>query len=182
MDAAIGLIEFSSISRGIETTDAMLKAAQVELSFAKPACPGKFITLVHGQVGAVERSVETGIGAGCGAIVNHLLIPRVHPSLIPAINGVTHVENVDALGVIEYFDIASAIIGADAAAKASAVGLIEIRLGVGIGGKSFFKLTGNVADVQAAIKAGLEASSGRGVLVSSCVIPSPDPALFRAMM
>ncbi|MCL2780703.1 MAG: BMC domain-containing protein [Actinomycetia bacterium] len=182
MNSAIGLIEFISIARGVEATDAMLKAGQVELSFAKPVCPGKFINLVHGQVGAVEASVRAGLEAGAGAVVNHLLIPRVHPTLIPAINAVTPVPNVEALGVIEYFDIASAVIGADTAAKASDVALMEIRLGVAIGGKSFFKMCGQVADVQAAVKAALAESSRPGVLVSSCVIPSPDPALFRAMI
>ncbi|MCL2315519.1 MAG: BMC domain-containing protein [Actinomycetia bacterium] len=182
MITAIGLVEFSSISRGICATDAMLKAARVELSFAKPACPGKFVTMVFGAVGAVEESMRAGREQGGAAIVNHVLIPRVHPTLIPAINGVTVVGDVSALGVVEYFDITSAVIGADAAAKASAVSLIECRLGVGIGGKSFFKLCGQIADVESAIKAGLEASNRRGILVASCVIPSPDPALFRAMM
>jgi microcompartment protein CcmL/EutN len=85
--------------------------------------------------------------------------------------------------VVEYFDIVSAVVGADAAAKTGNVNLMEVRLGMGIGGKSYFKLCGEVADVKASVKASTEeALRGRGVIVSTCVIPSPDPALFREML
>jgi microcompartment protein CcmL/EutN len=183
MITSIGLIEMNAIARGIEAADAMLKAASVTLSFAKPVCPGKFIVLVHGDVGAVKSSVAAGVGVGGGAVVNSLISPRVHPTLIPAINATVDVSAVDALGVVEYFDIVSAIVGADAAAKTGNVRLIEVRLGMGIGGKSYFKLCGEVADVKASVKASTdEALRSRGVIVSTCVIPSPDPALFREML
>lgn len=182
MVTAIGLIEFTSISRGIETTDVMLKAGGVELMFAKTACPGKFITLVYGQVGPVEASMKAGLEAAGGSVINHLLIPRVHPSLIPAINATSEITKAEALGVMEFFDMASAVIAADTAAKRSDISLIEVRLGMGIGGKSLVKLTGMVADVQVAVDAGLAEAGQRGVIVSHCVIPQPDPALFRVML
>jgi microcompartment protein CcmL/EutN len=182
MIASIGLIELNSIARGIETADFMLKAGDVSLVFAKAVCPGKFLILVHGDVGSVNAAMSTGLEAGGVNIVNSLTIPRVHPMLIPAINAVVEIEDVEALGVVEYFDIASAIVGADAAAKTGNVRLIEVRLGVGIGGKSFFSLCGEVSDVRSAIEAGLADSELRGCVVQSCVIPSPDPSLFRQLL
>ncbi|MDR1766840.1 MAG: BMC domain-containing protein [Propionibacteriaceae bacterium] len=183
MIVSIGLVELSSIARGVEVSDAMLKAGQVTLSFAKPVCPGKFIVLVHGQVGAVKAAMAAGLELGGSKTVNHLTIPRVHPTLIPAINSVLDApKQVAALGVVEYFDIASAIVGADAAAKAARVELIEVRLGMGIGGKSFFKLCGEVADVRSGVAAALEVAGERGPLVGTCVIPAPDPALFHEMI
>jgi microcompartment protein CcmL/EutN len=180
---SIGLIELTSIARGIETSDTMLKAGSVLLDFAKPVCPGKFIVMVHGDVGATKAALTAGLEAGGGSVVNHLLIPRVHPTLIPAINAVLEApEKVSALGVVEYFDIASAIVGADAAAKASRIQLIEVRLGMGIGGKSFFKLCGEVADVRSAVSAALAAAGERAPIVSTCIIPSPDPQLFQQML
>ncbi|MDR1449935.1 MAG: BMC domain-containing protein [Propionibacteriaceae bacterium] len=179
---SIGLVEVTSIARGVEVADTMLKAGSVELAFAKPVCPGKFIILVHGDVGAVESAVHDGLDIGAGAVVNHLVIPRVHPSLIPAVNAVLPAPPAGALGVAEFFDIASAVVGADAAAKAGRIELVEVRLGVGIGGKSFVKLCGDVADVRAAVAASLEAAARRGAVVASCVIPSPDPALFRELL
>jgi len=183
MIVSIGLIELNSIARGIETSDTMMKAGEVSLDFAKPVCPGKFIVEVHGDVGAVKASVAAGLVMGGGSVVNHLIIPRVHPTLLPAINSVlSPPQQVEALGVVEYFDIASAIVGADAAAKAARITLIEVRLGMGIGGKSFFKLCGEVADVRSAVSAAVGIAQERTTVVSTCVIPAPDPALFKEMI
>ena len=54
-------------------------------------------------------------------------------------------SSLKALGILEFFSVTGAIIAADAAAKAANVSLIEIRLGTGIGGKSFVTFTGDVA-------------------------------------
>ena len=183
MIVSIGLIELTSIARGIEASDAMLKAGEVSLDFAKPVCPGKFIVMVHGDVAAVGAAMAAGLETGASSVVNHLTIPRVHPSLIPAINAVLEAPaGVSALGVVEYFDISSAIVGADAAAKAARVSLIEVRLGMGIGGKSFFKLCGEVADVRSAVAAAVDLARERTTIVGVCVIPAPDPALFRELI
>ena len=60
--------------------------------------------------------------------------------------------------IIEYFSIASAIQGADDAAKASDVSLVNVRLGFAIGGKSYITLTGKVSAVEEAVKAGVKDS------------------------
>lgn len=181
MMTSIGLVELNSIARGVEAADLMLKAGEVSLSFAKPVCPGKYIILVFGDVGAVEAAMAAGLTSGSN-VVNHLLIPRVHPQLIPAINAVIDIPEVRALGVVEYFDIASAILGADAAAKTGNIQLMEVRLGMGIGGKSYFSLCGDVSDVKSAVNAALADTEHRGAVVSSCVIPSPTKALFCEML
>ncbi|MDR3164322.1 MAG: BMC domain-containing protein [Synergistaceae bacterium] len=182
MITSIGLIEFNSIARGIESADVMLKAGTVGLVFSKPVCPGKYLTLVSGDVGAVKVSIAAGLEKGGGNVVNSLIIPRVHPNVIPAINAATEIDGTDAVGVVEYFDIASAIVGADAASKAANVKLIELRLGMGIGGKSYFSMCGQVSDVKSAAQAAMADSEERGAIVNSCVIPSPSPELFNEML
>ena len=57
---AIGLIEVSSIAKGFEVSDAMIKAASVKLMECMPVCPGKFFSLVGGDVADVKSAVETG--------------------------------------------------------------------------------------------------------------------------
>ena len=160
----------------------MLKAGRVELDFAKPVCPGKFIMMIHGEVGAIQAALKAGLETGAGSVVNHLIIPRVHPTLLPAINATVDAPDLGALGVVEYFDISSAVVGADTAAKAAQISLVEVRLGMGIGGKSFFKACGQVSDVRTAVKEAVELAKNSGVIVSSCVIPKPSPALFREML
>ncbi|MFR7476243.1 BMC domain-containing protein [Frisingicoccus sp.] len=50
MIETVGFLELNSIAKGVEAADAILKAAQVELTFAKPVCPGKYSILFTGEV------------------------------------------------------------------------------------------------------------------------------------
>ena len=81
--------------------------------------------------------------------------------------------------ILEAFSAASLLEGADAAAKAANVQLVEIRLAMALGGKAFCTLTGDVANVRAAVEAGAKAIARKGLLVNSALIPAPNPALFR---
>ena len=83
--------------------------------------------------------------------VDSVVIPRVHPQVIQAINLSTTPEGVNAVGVMEFYSITAAVYAADAAVKAADVTLIDVRLGIGIGGKSFAVLTGDVAAVEEAV-------------------------------
>ena len=49
MANAIGMVELTSIARGIETSDFMVKAAQVELIVPLPCPPGKYIIIICGR-------------------------------------------------------------------------------------------------------------------------------------
>ncbi len=67
------------------------------------------------------------------------------------------------------------------AVKAADVELVDLRLGLGIGGKSFVVLTGEVAAVREAIHAGAGIASDRGMLMGNVVIPSPRPEVFQSL-
>lgn len=43
MSQAIGILELTSIAKGMELGDAMLKSANVDLLVSKTICPGKFL-------------------------------------------------------------------------------------------------------------------------------------------
>jgi microcompartment protein CcmL/EutN len=176
---AIGLVETSSIAKGIEASDAMLKAAEVELVLSRTICSGKLITLVAGDVAAVEAAVKAGVEIGRETVVDSFVIPNVHPQVIEAISGTVVAENPDAMGIVEAFSVGSLIEGADAAAKASEVQLLRIHLAMAIGGKAFVTLTGDVAAVQAAVEAASEIISSKGLLTYAVVIPGPRAELFR---
>lgn len=177
MIKAIGFVEFVSIAKGIEAADAMLKTSRVELLDARPICPGKYIVLVWGEVSSVYNSVQAGKQIGEASVVDDFVIPNVHPSVIEAISCSTKVSALEALGVIESFSIAALIVAADSAVKAGEVELIEIRVGTGIGGKSFVTLTGEVGDVTASVNVGTDTCREKGMLVESVVIPSPHKDL-----
>jgi len=74
---SIGIIELNSIARGVETADFMLKAAETSLIFAKTFCPGKFMIMIAGDVGAVKAAVDAG--AASAALVGKVLSTHVIP-------------------------------------------------------------------------------------------------------
>lgn len=179
---AIGILESSSIAKGIEAADAMLKAAEITLLYAKPVCPGKYTVLFFGDVAAVTASLEAGEQVLQAHLVDKVVIPRIHPQVITAMNLAAVPEGVNAVGVMEFYSITAAVYAADAAVKAADVTLLEVRLGIGIGGKSFAVLTGDVAAVEEATESGMACGKEKGLAVTSVVIPSPQKELFDALL
>jgi microcompartment protein CcmL/EutN len=175
------MIETMSIPLGIFAGDAMLKAAAVELVASQAACAGKYIVIVEGEVAAVRSSVEAGKAAAGSALVDSLVIPGIHEQVAPAISAAAEIENVDALGVMESYSMCASVQAADAAVKAAAVSLIEVRLGRGLGGKAVVLLTGEVAAVESAIRAAEGLEEIQGLLGASVVIPSPHKKIVEAI-
>lgn len=178
----IGLLELNSIAKGIETADVMIKTAEVELILCNSICPGKYIVLISGDVGAVKESIEAGKKIGRQYIVDELVLPSIHPQLLGAINRVTSIERINAIGVMEFFSIATSIVAGDIAAKTAMVDLIEIRLGFAIGGKSYVTLCGDVSAVREAVEAGSMIGKENGLLINKVVIPSPRKELFEKLL
>ena len=67
----------------------------------------------------------------------------------------------------------------DAAVKAADVQLLDVRVALGLGGKGYALMTGDVAAVNAAVEAGSTAAAESGLLVSKVVIPSPAETVFE---
>ena len=101
MKKAVGFIEFKSIPIGIEATDDMLKAGNVDLMMASPLCPGKYVTIISGDVGAVQASIRNGEHIGGIYVLESHVIPNIHPDVLPAMLGAGEIEDVKALGIVE---------------------------------------------------------------------------------
>ena len=145
MKNAIGFIEYKSIPIGIESTDQMLKSGSVELVTTTPICPGKYITIISGDVGAVRSSVKNGEVVGGIFVVESHVIPNIHPAVFPALMANTEVDEVQSIGIIETINAISAIVVADTAVKAANIHLVDVRMARGLGGKAFVILTGEVS-------------------------------------
>ena len=179
MAIAIGMVEFSSIARGIYAADQMVKISEVEIVTAQTICPGKYIALVEA---AVQDSVHIGEKFAGEYFVDSLVIPNVHHGIFPAITGATMPEHVTALGIFETFSVATMITAADQILKAAELEAIEIRLGTGLGGKSFFTFTGDVAAVETGVEAGRGVAETKGLMVDAEVIPSPSDRLVPSVL
>lgn len=179
---AVGCVETSSIARGLEAADAMLKAAEVRLLACNPVCPGKYVVLVGGLVAEVTAAVRAGEAAAADTLTDSTVIPNVHRQVFDAFSATTSFENVAALGMIETFGIPSAIVAGDQAVKSARVDLLEIRMARALGGKAFVLLTGEVAAVRAALEAGARAGAQNGLLLGTTLIPAPHPDLVQKLL
>ena len=179
MSQAIGVMEFLSVAKGIETTDKMLKAAQVRVLKTSTVCPGKYLTIISGRTESVASSMKAGILNGGEYVVDTLEIHNVHPQVIPAIAQAEPIGDLQAIGVMEFYSATEGIMAADRAVKAASVSLIEIRLGYAVGGKGIVLLTGDLESVNTAIKAG----TGEAEMeLKSTVIARPERSLIEALV
>jgi len=182
MSKAIGMAEFSTVSAGIAGADRMIKTAEVEVIESATVCPGKYIVIISGELSAVKASVEAAKTFRPERIVDTFVLGNPHESIFPAIYGTAHPEDVQALGVMESFSAATAIVAADAAAKTAMVELIELRLCRGMCGKTYMLLTGTVSAVSAAIERAVQEAGDRGMLLDHSVIPNPDRKLWDTIL
>ncbi len=179
---AIGMVELNSVAKGIECADQMVKTATIEIVTARPSCPGRYLIMVSGDVGSIQNAVDVGKLAADEFLVDWFIIPNASPELFPALNGTTRIREIDALGVIETYSVASCIAAADGAAKAADVDLIEIRCATGLAGKSYIILTGDVGSVKAAVDAGVALVKEDGQVVCHVVLPAPDKDLIERLL
>lgn len=180
--AAVGMVEFRSIAAGIDGSDQMVKTAQVEPLFFKTICPGKFLAAITGDIAAVSAAIATGRDKYPEDVVDWFVIANIHPDVIRALAGTCVPTPRKALGIIETFSAVSIVAAVDAAVKAANVQLVDVRIAVGLGGKGYALLSGDVAACEAAVSAGSAEAAEHGLLVSKVVIPSPSESLLSQII
>ena len=84
MNQAIGLIETRGYVGLVEASDAMVKAANVELVKSIPIGGAMVTTIVRGDVGSVKAAVDAGkeTATRVGNLVAGHVIPRPAPELL----------------------------------------------------------------------------------------------------
>ncbi|MEX0323693.1 MAG: BMC domain-containing protein [Puniceicoccaceae bacterium] len=84
MSESIGLIETKGLTGSIEASDAMAKAANVDLVKQVSIGAGMLTVFVKGDVGSVKAAVEAGAEAAnrVGELVASHVIARPHEDLL----------------------------------------------------------------------------------------------------
>ena len=84
---ALGMVETKGLIGLIEASDAMVKTALVTLQRYEKIGMGYVITMVRGDVGAVQAAVEAGASAAqrVGELVSAHVIPNPHSEVEQAI-------------------------------------------------------------------------------------------------
>lgn len=80
MAEALGMIETKGFAAMVEASDAMVKAAKVELVHYEKIGGGYVTAIVRGDVAAVKAAVEAGVRGAekVGEVVSVHVIPRPH--------------------------------------------------------------------------------------------------------
>ncbi|MFO0917006.1 MAG: BMC domain-containing protein [Planctomycetaceae bacterium] len=81
---ALGMLETKGLVCMIEGTDAMLKAANVQMVGWEKVGSGLVTTFVVGDVAAVKAAIDAGASAASkiGEVVSVQVIPRPHEDLV----------------------------------------------------------------------------------------------------
>lgn len=182
MKKAIGMVEYKTVSSGMRAADRMVKTAEVDILQADTVCPGKFMVLISGDLSAVKAAVDAAEVADSEQLIDRFVLGNPHDSIFSALYGSSEIGSPNALGVLETFSAAAAIVAADTAAKTAMVDLIELRLARGMCGKSYLLLTGEIAAVQAAIETAKTGAGEGGMFLDSTVIPNPDEKLWKNIL
>ena len=181
MKKALGMIEFKTVASGITATDVMLKCADVEVVQANPVCPGKYLATIAGELSSVKAAVEAAEAYNSAMLVDKFVLGNPHESVQPAICGALEIKDKRAIGILETYTAASAVVAADTAAKTALGELVEVRLAKGLCGKSYIILTGSVASVTAAIERAKEGIED-GLFLDSSIIAGPDEKLWESIL
>jgi bacterial microcompartment shell protein len=170
MEPAVCVLEFSSIAKGIEAGDAMVKRAPLQVIRAGTVHPGKYLVLVGGPTADVEEAMQAGRDVAGATLVDVVYLPDVHPDVVASIGGKRREDAGEALGVIETATVASAIDAADAGVKGARVSIRDLRLADDLGGKGYVLFGGEVAEVEAAIDHGVARIAASGQEVTHVLI------------
>ncbi|MBL0311150.1 MAG: BMC domain-containing protein [Holophagaceae bacterium] len=170
----LGIIELSSIAKGLMVTDLMLKKAEVRLLRAGPVGSGKFMIQVTGKEADLLEAVEEGRDKADPCLVSWTFIPNLHGQVLAALQGKRSTTiPTDALGIVEAQALAALIQAADKAVKTTAVRLLEITFDLDMGGKGYFTLTGDLAEVEAAIATAEALLRKEGAFIQSEILARP---------
>ena len=58
LNKAIGMVEYQTVSSGITAADLMIKTANIEILQSSVVCPGKYITIVSGELSAITAAID----------------------------------------------------------------------------------------------------------------------------
>lgn len=177
---AVAIVEFQDIAAGIHATDAMIKKAPISVLKCGIISRGRYLTLVGGSTASVQESLAEGLACGKESVMDHVLLPDVHPQVHDAVLGYRNPGPSGAIAIIETQTVSCNVKAAELALKGTPVNLVEIRLADSwLSGKGVSIYRGELPDIQAAVEIAVSSLDREGVRAVHRVIPAPHEALSR---
>src|SRR6266508_5296945 len=158
--SALAVIDFANIPAGVWAVDAILKKAPIAFVRAGTVTRGRYLLVFGGSTASTAESLAEALTTSGQAVIDHALLPDVHPALFQAVFG-TRRKSTGSLLIMETETASSIVRAVEAALKGTPVELIELRLSdTGLAGKGVALMTGTLHDVEAAA---VLAAAGAGV-------------------
>lgn len=186
---ALGLLELTTVARGVVAADAALKRAPAVLLSVRSLSAGKLLVIVTGGVAEVEEAMAAGRAVAGDRLRDHLELAyadhQVWPMFAgdgaPAARDWSFDRGAESVAIVETATVCGAIAAADAACKVADVVVRDVRLAVDQAGKAYFTLTGTLDAIEAAAAAAAEAAGDRLVDLERIAQPAPElrGRLFR---
>ena len=186
---ALGILELSSVARGVVVADAALKRAPAVLLSSRTLSGGKHLIVLEGEVASVEEAMLAGRAAAGDLLVDRVELAMADAQVWPMLAAGGIVASTDwasddaaeAVAIVETRTVCAAIAAADAACKAADVIVRDVRLAVDLAGKAVFTFTGALSAVDASAAAASAAADQRLVLLERIAQPAPElrGKLFR---
>jgi microcompartment protein CcmL/EutN len=159
---SLAVFDIADVASGYAAIDAIDKRAHVVIEGAGPIEPGRFLLLVSGAIAEIEQAwAAVASGEIAASVVDGCCIWQVHPLLWAGLGGARNAPT-DAIGIVDGATVSSTLAACDLALKEARVGLVGVRLAVGLGGRSHFAISGAHADVAASVDAAERSLGPRG--------------------
>ena len=184
---ALGVLEISTIARGVVAADAGLKRAPAVLLHSRAVSGGKHLVFFEGGVAEVEEAIAAGRAIAGDRLLDRVELPAADDQVWPMLGApVAPMDwaadtSAEAVAIIETSTVCAAIAAADAACKVAEVHVRDVRFAVDLAGKAYFTLTGTLDAIEAAAAAAKAAVEERLVGLEVIAQPAPDlrGRLFR---
>ena len=89
MKKALAMVEYKTVSSGMQAADIMVKTADVEVIEATTVCPGKYMVLISGELSAVRAAVEAAAAKLPDSLIDKFVLGNPHESIFTALYGTT---------------------------------------------------------------------------------------------
>jgi microcompartment protein CcmL/EutN len=184
---ALGVLEVSSIARGVVVADAAIKRSPALLVHSRAVSGGKHLVVLEGGVAEVEEAMTAGRAAAAELLLAHVELPAADDQVWPMLGAPIAPPDwspdpaAEAVAIIETRTVCAAIAAADAACKVAEVVVRDVRFAVDLAGKAYFTLTGDLDAIEAAAGAADVAAGDHKVGLEVIAQPAPDlrGRLFR---
>ena len=184
---ALGVLELSTIARGIVAADAGLKRSPALFLASRAVSGGKHLVMFEGGVAEVQEAMAAATLAAGDKLLDLVLLPAADDQVWATLGAPVSPPNwslapdAEAVAIVETSTVCAAIAAADAALKLVAVTVQDVRFAIDLAGKAYFTLTGTLDSIEAAAAVATAVADTRLVGLEVIAQPSPDlrGQLFR---